>query len=277
MSIQLSTQKNMKLGYGSEPTPNSVKEHVTAIEAAIIKEIGEFTPFSSNKSHYKEILKSIQEDLKTVRPIIEYVQANGGQRAFKESNIKDTYDRYEELNGLVNGDGAPADAEAAAPEENPLAGAGSDAPPETGEEPLAEDPLSDSGAEALLNAMSNAVLIKNAIAAMDTAATPPTGLANKIEKLYFLGRIDDLESIKEKTARVIRIGELLASAINNDGRPTLAAISELNQACQAALVDISVIESAVEALNHLPDKLESLVDLLKISLLERIKEIKGAE
>ena len=83
MSISLSTNTYTKLGFESEPTPISVKEHVTAIEAAIIKEIGEFTPFSTNKDNYKQILSSIQEDLKSVRPIIEYVNSSNGQRAFK--------------------------------------------------------------------------------------------------------------------------------------------------------------------------------------------------
>ena len=298
MHIKLST--STKLGFGSEPTPQSVKDRVSQIEAVILKQIGEFSSFSSNKTEYKNILSGIQEDLRSVRPIIEYVCAENGARAFNKTNIKDTYERYGDLKKAVHGDSPldsatskdPAVLDAATQEVGSIdeeeldsEGLGSEEGLNSEEESGAEEALgsekddalfgSEEG-EALLNALSNAIFVKHAVdVASAPAQTASNGLSDKIEKLYFLGRIDDLKVIREKTNRVIKIGELLAAAINNDGRPTLSSIHELNQACKAAIRDISIVESAVDSLNQLPDKLETIVDLLKLSLLERIKEIKG--
>jgi hypothetical protein len=287
MSIPLSSRT--KVGYGSDPTPQSVKDNVTKIEQAIVKEIGEFTPFANNKPDYKELLVAIQDDLRTVRPIIEYVYANGGKRAFKVSNLLDTFHRFEELKKIVEGESNDLDMPSmeGAPGvegESAIQGLGEDSPEDplagASKDPLAAEPTEESDgedAESLLKAFVNAIMLKHATELAVDEESGPTGLSDKIEQLYFLGRIDDLQAIKNKTERIIRIGELLATAINNEGRPTLAAIEELSNACKEAISDISVVESAVDALNHLPDRLESIVDLLKISLLERIQEIKGTE
>jgi len=270
MSLKLSSNKIVKMGYGSEPTPDSVKENVKKLEKVLVREVSDFGSFANDKKEFKELLAEIQTDIRTVRPILEYisnVDKNGEQRAFKESNLKDTYDRYNELTALIFPEKI-----AAAPdmpmEEDSSAEPSMEGPPI--DEAVEDDPLNSIGNEEVAANVRGLHLLKSAMG--DNAEE---GLSDKIEKLYFLGRIDNIEQIKRKVLRAIKIGDLLVKAIDGEGRPTLDAVEELNSECNSALSDITVVESAVDAMSALPDKLENISDLLKSSLLVRIQEIRG--
>lgn len=226
-----------KLGYGSEPTPESVKKKVLEVEKLIKVHIGELSPYIFNKKEYVDSLNQIHDDIKSIRPILDFLSAKdrrGKVRAFNENNISDTYQYYDEFKSIVFGDMEP-----------------------------------NENADINLNSKANLVgLFKNAF-------ENTKGLADKIEVLTYLGNLSDLDSLKAKIEKTIKLGDMLVSAINGEGRSTVSAVEELQQECKATLTDIHSVEASMEALSVLPDRFEKIVSLLRDSLLERIRDIRG--